>query len=66
MNILTQFDIKQTVYVRTDPEQLERIITEINIKPNNLILYEASCNNYATWFYDFELSSEKNVLKTMT
>ena len=36
MNITTKFDLGDTVYLKTDPEQLERIVTGFSVKPNSL------------------------------
>ena len=59
MKIDNKYDIGQTVYLKTDKDQLERIITSIQISYNNL-LYRLSCVDTETWHYDFELSDEKN------
>lgn len=61
MDISTKYDITQEVYLRTDPEQLPRIITEINIKPIGH-MYQLSNGVVFSWHYDFEMSEEKNVL----
>lgn len=57
------YEIGDTVYLKTDLDQLERIITEILIKPGcvvYLVVFETS----ASWHYDFELSLDKDIMKT--
>jgi hypothetical protein len=62
MRIDNKFDIEQEVYLRTDIDQSVRIVTSIQIRANNLLMYEISCGVQTTWHYEFELSEEKNIL----
>lgn len=62
MTIENKFDIGQTVYLVTDPEQLAHIVTQINIKPEGRITYQVSLMSGFSDYYDFELSEDKNVL----
>lgn len=61
MVIDNKFDIGQTVYIKTDDEQKQRIVTSIIVCPNGLI-YECFCSTLESKHYDFELSSERNIL----
>lgn len=61
MEIDNKFDIKQTVYLITDPEQLPHIVTGILIKEKTLI-YECAIMANTDYYSDYELSSQKNVL----
>ena len=63
---LIQFEIGHTVYIKTDPDQMERIITEVKLKPNGTIMYEVSCDTISSFHYDFELSTERNIVKLTT
>lgn len=60
-----KFELGQTVYLITDKDQLPRIVTSMQIRPN-CISYELSCGSAASWHYDFEISIETNVLLTST
>ena len=59
-----KFKIGTIVFVKTDKEQDERIITGLTIR-KNLISYGATLNNTENWFYDFELSTEKDIMKKL-
>lgn len=65
MTIKTRFEIGQIVYLKTDPEQNERIITGIMVRPTMLIYYIAFGMNETT-HYDIEITTEKDVLKAIT
>jgi hypothetical protein len=61
MLIDNKFELGQTVYLNTDPEQLPRMVTKINVIPNS-VYYELSCGTNLSSHYDIEMSLEKNVL----
>lgn len=61
MDISTKYDITQEVFLKTDSEQLPRIITEITVKPIGH-MYQLSNGTIFSWHYEFEISEEKNVL----
>lgn len=58
------YEFGQEVYLKTDTEQKVRIVTGMLIRPNGCISYELSCGTETRWHYDFEISTEKNVLIT--
>ena len=60
MTIKTKYDFEQEVYLRTDADQQLHVITEIIVKPGNLILYELTCGHEASTHYEFEISTEKS------
>lgn len=62
MKIQTELDIGQSVYLKTDPDQYERLITAIIIEPSD-ILYEISLGVEVSRHYFFEISLESNNLK---
>jgi hypothetical protein len=64
MVIDNKFEIGQEVYLKTDIDQKLRIITAILVLPGNCYRYELSCGTDCRWFYEFEITSEKNVLMT--
>jgi hypothetical protein len=61
MTIPNKYDLKQVVYLRTDTDQLPRIVTGIQIRPN-LLIYNLACGTSESDHYDIEMSEEKNVL----
>jgi hypothetical protein len=65
MKIDTEYDLGDTVYLRTDEYQKERIVTRIQITQGN-VMYNVSCGTEDSWHYDFELSTERDVMKTST
>jgi hypothetical protein len=64
MVIENRFEIGEMIYLKHDPEQKERLITQISIGGNNALRYCASCGTTETWHYDMELSKEKDQIKT--
>ncbi len=54
-----------TVYIKTDRDQSPRMVCDFELKPNGVILYGVSGGTESSLHYDFELTSEPNlVLKT--
>lgn len=66
MVIDNKYGFGQEVYLKTDTDQKLRIITGMLLRPNGLVSYELSCGIDSRWHYDFEISTEKNVLMTTT
>jgi hypothetical protein len=62
MKIDNKFEIGQQVYIKTDKDQSTRIVTSIQIRPNNLLMYELGCGSQCSWHYDFEITEDQNVL----
>lgn len=54
--------IADIVYLKTDTNQKERMVTGIRIYPTGII-YELTHCDSVSYHYDFEISIEKNVLK---
>lgn len=61
MRIENNFQIKQTVYLKTDADQLPRIITGIIVRPNDLV-YELTCGTVVSNHFDFEITTEQDIL----
>lgn len=55
------YELGDTVYLKTDTEQLQRIVTRIDVTPKCL-LYRLSCGVVDSCHYDFELTSEKSYI----
>ena len=58
-----KYNIGDFVFLKTDTEQNERIVTAILITKND-IQYQLSFGSESQYHYDFEISSEKNILKS--
>ncbi|MGD1893992.1 MAG: hypothetical protein ACFB15_25775 [Cyclobacteriaceae bacterium] len=52
----------ETVYLKIDSDQLERIVASIAIRATGN-LYELSQGTKASFHYSFEISQEKDVVK---
>lgn len=50
--------IEDTVFLKTDIEQLERIITGYTVRKVGIV-YELTCGVATSWHYDFEFTPEK-------
>ena len=59
--VAVAFDLGEEVFLKTDPDQLKRIVTGACIRPT-AITYELTCGIDCTWHYDFEISLEKDIL----
>lgn len=60
-----EFNLKDTVYLKTDSEQLARFVTSISLKGSGAILYGLTCGTTDSDHYDFEISAEKDILKCL-
>lgn len=60
MVINNAFNFGDHVYLVTDVDQKERIVTGICIRPGGCISYEVTCGMESRWHYDFEISTEVN------
>lgn len=63
MIITTTYDLGDIVFVKTDEEQKERMITEISIKSPNFALYLLSYGVNNSWHNELEFDREPNLEK---
>lgn len=63
--IENKYNIGETVYLKTDKEQLERIVTGVAMF-NTGVLYKLAQSVTEYWHYEFEISIEKNILISST
>jgi hypothetical protein len=63
MIIDNKFEIGQSVYLKTDEDQRERIIRQLCFRGSGLVQYELMCGTVGSWHDEFEIMEEKNVLK---
>jgi hypothetical protein len=61
MVIDNKFNIEQIVFLKTDPEQLPRIVYSIQVLKDRL-MYQLACGVQASSHTAFEISAEKDVL----
>lgn len=61
MNVKNKFNHSQIVYLIHDPEQHERMITQIIITPNGL-MYMLSCGDEQSEHYEIEIGEDKKVI----
>ena len=61
MKINNKFDIEQIVYLITDADQSQRIVTAIQISKGCLV-YRIACGTAESWHCEFELATDKNFL----
>jgi hypothetical protein len=65
MNVDNIFNLEDIVYLKTDKDQCERIVTGLRISKYDII-YQLNCGDNESCHYDFEISDEVNVLITST
>lgn len=58
------FGLGQLVYLVTDPEQQKRIVTAYKVT-NSEVIFELSLGETAGYFYEMEISAERDVLMSM-
>lgn len=58
-----KYEIGDTVYLKTDTDQLPRMVYCFMVYRNE-ILYKVACGTAISEHYDFELSTERSVLIT--
>lgn len=66
MTIQAEFGWYQTVYLITDKEQMPRTVVEIIVNPGNVIKYGLNCGTTYSIHYAGEISTEKDVLTSLT
>lgn len=59
MVVNNKFHTGEIVFLKTDPDQMSRIVTAILVCGDNSILYELTCGVQTSRHYDFEINSEK-------
>ena len=59
-----KFKIEQIVFLKTDPDQSERMVTGYTVRKRS-ITYLLALGIEETCHFDFEISEEKNILKSL-
>lgn len=65
MKIETKYNNGDIVFLLTDREQLERIVTAIQVSGNNGISYQLCSGTVTSWHYDFEIIGQKDFVKSL-
>lgn len=60
----TKWEYGESVYLKTDSEQDEYVITGFVLRPNGFLIKVSSCGTEVE-VYEFEVSREKDKLKGM-
>lgn len=59
MTINNKFELEEVVFLITDVDQTQRMITGITINKGYL-LYRLACGTNESWHYEYEISTDKN------
>ena len=60
-----KYQIGDVVYLITDPDQSERLVTAIHIYPQGLVSYRLSYGTTETYHYEMEIASERHIKKAL-
>ena len=63
MKVNFKYDFGDIVYLRTDPDQCQRMVIGCKFQPEGK-LFLLGLGNECTWHYEIEISSERNILIT--
>lgn len=63
--IETRYDIGDTVYLKTDPDQKPRIITSVCVYAGHNYLYNLACGEDMSGHYEFEIQEQRDELKAL-
>jgi hypothetical protein len=65
MQFKSTYGLGDIVYLKTDPDQFERIVTEVAFKGDGGIIYNLNLGASQSCHYDIELSSKKDLMKQL-
>lgn len=64
--IENKFDFGDIVYLKTDKDQLPRVVVSFSVFKAGELLYKIVSGTTESSHYDFEISKEENILLTTT
>lgn len=64
MTITTPYNFGDIVFLKTDPEQLERMVCKVSFCPGYFLI-SLAMGTTVSEHYDFELSSKKDLMKEL-
>lgn len=59
-----KFNIGETIFLKTDIDQLPRIVIGYTVRAFT-IMYDLACGNSSSWHYDIEISKVKSELTSV-
>lgn len=62
MTIANKFKLGEIVYLKTDPDQLARIIVAIQVTVDGGMLYKLAIGMNEQWHYEVEISRDKDIV----
>ncbi len=62
MTINNKYAIGQIVYLKTDDQQLKRMVLAIQVRANSQIIYTLASGSNESFHFEMEISTEKNIL----
>lgn len=63
--IQTEFEIGEIVYLRTDQEQLGRIVMGYRLQNKDTLLYDLMCGTLQSCHYELELTRERSLINAL-
>ena len=66
MTIVTPYEFFQVLYLRTDTDQVARLLTNIEVSPGPQVKYGLSCGTGFSWHYAEEITTEPDLVKKVT
>ena len=61
----TAFTFGDLVYLKTDANQEQWMVTDIELRPNGVCIYTVACGSSTYTAYDFEMSNDANESKKL-
>lgn len=63
VTIFVEYLIGEAVFLKTDPDQLERIVTSIQIYPGGTsgVIYHLSCGSHNSEHFAIEITKKKKI-----
>jgi len=65
MVIKNKYDIGELVYLITDTEQHERIVTAIKVFPGGVLMYQLAMGGFDSSHYECEIDPDRNIKKSL-
>ena len=63
MRIKTEYEFGETVFLKTDPDQMPRMVTAVQVNPYGT-LYGLVMETQTSWHYEMEISRKRDVILT--
>jgi hypothetical protein len=60
VTIQNKYTFRCIVYLKTDPDQAEYVVTSIRVDPGNVIRYLLAYCEDTAWYYDFEITQDED------